>query len=122
MENSHLQVTAVTNLERFLSQKQFSNRDLLQALHNSTEIFKNPILENKEKKIIQKTLLTVLDEVAIRFDLYTTKGFLDCYFEMLPTYKTGKETFTALNNDFEKMTGEKKYLDFKSFKEVMGMN
>ncbi len=117
-ENKEMQ-----NLKSFLGKKGTrSNRDVLEALNSTTQLFQGMEGKTQEMGTVHTVLMEVLDQVAVRFELYSTKGFLDSYYEFMPEHSTGKETFEALNNEFEEMTGEKRYQDFESFKTVLGMN
>ncbi len=123
MKNFPTQNTEIQNLNSFLGKKGIlSNKEVLEALNAKTELFRKMEGKTLEMETVHKALMKVLDEVAIRLDLYTTKGFLDCYYESLPEYSTGKENFEALNNEFEEMTGEKRYQDFETFKTAIGMS
>gem|GEM_PF-6238031 len=113
----------IETLETFLGKSDYySNKELLEALYTSTQILKDLEIKTRETETVKKVISLVLDEVSVRFDLYSTFGFFQAYYEMLPEFETSLDTFTALNDIFEAKTGEKRFNDFGAFKNALGMN
>lgn len=64
---------------------------------------------------------TLQAENILLRQLGTRTGFFQYYFDQLPKHHAQQECFNAVNNKHFELFGEKKYNDFKAFREALRM-
>lgn len=104
-------------LQFLLTKEKFedlSNEDVTEIIYLSFEYLKKYSI-SKDLILVNKALSIATDQVGTRLGLATQEGFISDYFQMWTEFSTQKEAFDYVNNQYEKIFGEKKFPDYLAF-------
>ena len=97
-----------------------NNSEIREAIYHSRELIKDT-QPKPEIQVILQVLNKSLDALH-RLEYVSKKDFFARYFEALEDFENPKKAFNSVNDYYWKSFGERKYKNFKAFKDALIMS